>query len=250
MEELRSDNELDQSLEKLLIVTENDSAILKYIKNEVLSDSSSSDEEDLIDNNEEGWSETILKPQRWIFEDKCGLSEEAENCAEPIDFYQLFIDDELIQLVVDETNRYAEEQNANWSQTNIFEMKKFITLCLQMGIVRLPKLRDYWSTDLVFGKQSIGSNVMPRIRFENLTKYIHFTNNFIADNSNILYKISNFVDIFIQKCKLMFRPSNEVRIDESIIPFCEKIFDQSSLSDKTQRYDMKLLKLCSTSGFN
>ncbi|VDP10112.1 unnamed protein product [Heligmosomoides polygyrus] len=69
-----------------------------------------------------------------------------------------------MELVVRETNRYGADKNSNWLDTNIPEMKRFIGLCLKMGQVRLPLLRDYWNTSRELTETPVAAPVMTRVR--------------------------------------------------------------------------------------
>lgn len=78
----------------------------------------------------------------------------------PIDYFNILFTDELLDLLVEETNAYALEiffkmshQNAritNWIDTNKLEMKKFLSLVFHMGTIKLNRLEDYWKTNKLF----------------------------------------------------------------------------------------------------
>ncbi|XGW22980.1 hypothetical protein V3C99_005316 [Haemonchus contortus] len=76
-----------------------------------------------------------------------------------------------MDLIVRETNRYGIRQNEEFQETSADEMRKFIGLCLQMGLVKMPNLRDYWSSRPCLGGQA--GKIMRRTRFEELWKYLH-----------------------------------------------------------------------------
>ena len=69
--------------------------------------------------------------------------------------FSLFFPDELIQLIVDETNRYAKEclaskgSDEHW-ETNIEKLKAYLGFTILMGLNKLPHIYDYWSTNPVF----------------------------------------------------------------------------------------------------
>ena len=69
---------------------------------------------------------------------------------DPLSLFSLFFDDSLVGLIVEETNRYAEEclrgTNKQWS-TNAEEVRAYMGFLILMGINHLPEIRDYWSTD-------------------------------------------------------------------------------------------------------
>lgn len=85
--------------------------------------------------------------------------------AEPIDYFSLFLTNDIIQIMVDETNLYAtqtiEKQNDitpfsrlhRWTPTDLNEMRQFIGLVGYMGIVKVPELNNYWSTSKLFSFQ-------------------------------------------------------------------------------------------------
>ena len=79
----------------------------------------------------------------------------------PLDYFQLYFTDAVVDLLVIETNRYAEQyiqRNVvpphspvnTWTPTDKNEMLAFLGLTVLMGIVYKPRLTMYWSTDLVY----------------------------------------------------------------------------------------------------
>ena len=75
-----------------------------------------------------------------------------------LDFLELYLTDEIMTLIVNETNRYAEQflavniisaQNSYlslWEATTVPEMKTFRVILL-MGIIYKPQIPLSWSTD-------------------------------------------------------------------------------------------------------
>lgn len=118
-----------------------------------------------VDEPEDNWSSTIKTHNEWAFKEHAGVNYEMIlNIKDPLEFFQLFFTEELLNVVVTETNKYGTQRDCNWIETTNDEIIKFIGLCFAMGLVRLPKLRDYWSTRPIFNK-SIGSQIMSRNRF-------------------------------------------------------------------------------------
>ena len=217
-------------------------------RDELFTSSEAEAEEDIEE--EDVWSEVIQKPDRWPFTDTSGINYDAiAGCNEPIDFYRLYIDDKLINLIVNETNRYGYQKNPNWAPTTGFELKKLLALTMQMGIVKLPALRDYWSGDTVFGDHPIGAAVIPRTRFESLLSNLHLADNISADKADRLYKIADFINEFNQRCQKIYRPGEEVCIDESLIPFRGRIIFRQYIPNKRHRYGIKAFKLFSKGGY-
>jgi hypothetical protein len=218
-------------------------------------DSSEEDEEEENDDEEDdddsdSWSDTVTVHDSWNFDDSWGTDPRIlAGCYDPIDFYCLFLNADVLNLIVDETNRYGQGKDQAWAPTEAEEMKNFFGLCLQMGVVKLPKLRDYWSSRPVFGGYPIGSQVMPRNRFEKLMANLHLADNASFDGSDRLYKISPFITLFNAACERIYRPGRDVCIDESLVPFRGRIVFRQYIPNKRHRYGIKLFKLCSKGGY-
>jgi hypothetical protein len=251
------ENELEASYDRLLLDSEEDEDENQFNDTEghddlfVPLEDDSEDEMDVEEEDtEDVWDELIQKQDRWPFADASGINfDVVGGCKDPVDFYRLYVDDELINFVVDETNRYGNQKNPNWTLTTAFELKKLFALTMQMGIVKLPALRDYWSGDPVFGGHPICGDVMPRNRFENLLSNLHLADNVAADKSNRLYKIAEFMDKFNHKCQEVYRPGKDVCVDESLIPFRGRIVFRQYIPNKRHRYGIKVFKLCSRGGY-
>lgn len=80
----------------------------------------------------------------------------------PIDFYHLIVDQNIINNIVIETNKYAAQQIASkvisphsrlnkWYDTKESEKKCcFLGLLMWTGLVSLPSYDLYWSTSVIF----------------------------------------------------------------------------------------------------
>ena len=94
---------------------------------------------------------------------------------DPLGIFSLYFDDNLVGMIVEETNRYAEqclkESNKQWS-TDAEEIRAYLGFMILMGINRLPEIRDYWSTDTSLRYAPIADRIS-RDRFE-ITRYLHF----------------------------------------------------------------------------
>lgn len=72
----------------------------------------------------------------------------AETLLDPINYFQYFFTDDLLEQIVDFTNTYATwksgKKNLNLS---LLELKSFLGIWMYMGVNQLPSLRDYWGTE-------------------------------------------------------------------------------------------------------
>ena len=82
------------------------------------------------------------------------------------DLFCRFFTDQVWDLVMVETNRYANSFVDNpsaraWTDTTVEELKAFVGLLILMGIVRLPRLELYWSTNFPHIRTPGISSIMP-----------------------------------------------------------------------------------------
>lgn len=180
---------------------------------------------------------------------------------DPIDYFKHFIDDEIMSLLVTETNRFAAQSIASnstkrltqsrlqkWVDTDIEEMQKFLGIVLWMGLIQLPQLRDYWSTNMLYGNNI--PKIMSRNRFEMLLAMLHTCDNEgPRDPDDRLFKISKFLDILQPKFKSSYIPEELVCIDESNVPFRGRIHFRQYIPNKRHKYGIKVFKLCVSGGY-
>ena len=119
-----------------------------------------------------------------MFSENKGLCVRTGDTPNLLDFVELYLTDEILTHVVNETNRYAHqylEENSEkadntyfsaWTDTGILEMKKFFGLVILMGIIHKPNLPMYWSTDILY-HIPIFSKILTRDRFCLLQKFLH-----------------------------------------------------------------------------
>lgn len=148
-----------------------------------------------LESEEESWSENIEQIPELPFTSLSGIdNHEILLCTSPIEFYQKFLDDELISYILEETNKYASKKYINWKILESDEFYKFIAICLHMGIERRPNIKLYWSTRKVFS-ESFAAKFMSRNRFIQILNGLHFADNITADKSNRLYKIQSIIEL-------------------------------------------------------
>ena len=102
---------------------------------------------------------------------KCTLEVEVlvnlDHASTPFDIFQTVAGmNELLEVIVMETNRYTTQKGRNFETTED-EMKAFLGINFIMGISKLPSLEDYWSTDKCIGNEKI-QNVKTRTRFQSI----------------------------------------------------------------------------------
>jgi len=186
-------------------------------------------ENDALD--EDNWvyvTDSYTVPTDVIFDDIHGILDQSlTRDSSPIEILNKLLSDEVVALIVRETNRFAEQylssvaikpqaRSANWHPTNNSEMRKFLGLLYLMGIVKKPEIRHYWSSDPVMGTPVVNS-IMPRNRFELLLKFLHFSNNEDADPGDRLHKLQGLLDLMLKNFQSLYKPGKEISIDEAMV---------------------------------
>lgn len=173
--------------------------------------------------------------------------------------YKLFITDEVLDLIVRETNRYAEQQcrkqsgsksrTRKWTPTYKEEILNFFSISITMGLVPLPYINLYWSKDPIFHNDFI-SSIMARDRYLLLLKFFHFNDNENEDLQNgRLNKIMPLLSLLLKNYQANLTPGRNIIIDESIIPFRGRLIFRQYIPNKAHKYGIKLYKLCTDNGY-
>lgn len=91
---------------------------------------------------------------------------------EPIEFYKQIINDEILDIIVEESNKYAIQNNPE-SPLNLTrtELEQFFGILYATSLVKMPSTRMYWSKEFYFVKVA---GIMTVNRFERITKCLHF----------------------------------------------------------------------------
>ena len=82
------------------------------------------------------------------------------HCVTPLQFFMLLFTSEMIKKITAETNAYAEEKIANetvsrfsiwheWYDVAEEEILAFLAFIINMGVIHLPYVKDYWSQQFV-----------------------------------------------------------------------------------------------------
>ncbi|KAJ8937948.1 hypothetical protein NQ318_013204 [Aromia moschata] len=178
----------------------------------------------------------------------------------PIQYFLAFVDFDIIDMIVNQTNHYATQiliETKNISNkarvqtgepTDRKEIMHFIGLLGYMGIVRMSSLRDYWSTKWIFSNK-VAKNIMSRNRFEILLKMFHFSDNSLCPKGDRIYKVQPLLDRLIQNYKKIYTPRKMFCIDESVIPFQGRLVFKQYNPQKTHKYGIKIFKLCCENGY-
>ena len=107
------------------------------------------------------------------FTSPVGITFEIGNEARELDVLKKFFDDEILNVIVRATNRYARQKLTGealdkWQDVTLEETKAFFGVSVVMGVNILPSISDYWSSNQFLGNEGI-QKVMTKNRYENIS---------------------------------------------------------------------------------
>lgn len=155
-----------------------------------------------------------------------------------LDEYQVFsslVNDQVIDLLVLETNRYAQQyldahpnlppcsRAKKWKPTDNTEMRAFLGILCVMGYIKFPSYHSYWNTDSMTEMPGF-RKLMSRDRWLVIWEFLHVVNNDMAlprDDPNVdkIFKIRPFMELVLKNWQEHYTPSVNVSVDESIIAY-------------------------------
>lgn len=191
--------------------------------------------------------------------------------ADPIDYVLLFVNNDLVDHIVNETNRYADQwirghqeylrahprsrvhQWIRRGNTTRQEIYALFSLSINMGLNKKPILEGYFDT--THPSQYIPWFVdhFSRDRLSLLMKFLHFNNNETIpprdDPMYKLHKISPIVDRLCASFRRFYVPHQSISVDESMIGYKGKTphLRQFMPNKRHARFGIKLWCLCDAS---
>lgn len=160
---------------------------------------------------------------------------------DPIDYVQLYINQQVIDLIVTETNRYATswiESHQDYLQrfpksrvyrwikvgnTTSDEIRAFLSVIINMGLIKKPSIESYYNTSNKSQSTPWFPEHFSLTRFRLLLKFLHFADNTNPpdpqDAASRLYKIQGLVDLLNHSFRRYYEPFQNIAIDESMIGY-------------------------------
>ena len=118
-------------------------------------------------------------------------------------------------------------------------MKGFIAVVLNMGIVQLTNLKDYWSTDETINFPFFRS-LFTRDRFFQIFGMLYVGD---PDSINKCGKIQPFLDRLCPVFEAAFTPSKQIAVDESVITFKGRVSFRQYRKGKPHPWGIKAFVL-------
>ena len=134
----------------------------------------------------------------------------------------------------------------NWRDVTVEEMKAFVGVILNMGVVQLPDIKDYWRQDETINLPFFRS-VFSRDRFLQIFRLLHVGD---IPSPNRPSKIESFLQLLLPRFCRVFTPNKQIAVDESVITFKGRVSFHQYLKGKPNPWGIKAFVLSdSNSGY-
>lgn len=191
------------------------------------------------------WEQKDIKELQLLFPEP---NLEGFRTKSPVELFQLFFTEEIFDLILQETIRYATSKDPKVQNISKSDIKCFFGILLLSGYAKLPARRMYWQ-DLNDVHNIAVSESMRRDTFDLLMRYIHFANNEAPTENDKLFKLrllisklnENFLNSFVPECQLSY--------DEAMIRYFGSSGLRQYICNKPIRFGFKVWCLTASSGY-
>nr|XP_023024004.1 piggyBac transposable element-derived protein 2-like [Leptinotarsa decemlineata] len=129
------------------------------------------------------------------------VSPDAKQALTHTDFFRLFFGKKLLEMIIEENNRYALQKNTELNLT-MDELYVFLGILLLSEYGKYPNKRLYWSSEDDVPKMV--QNSMRLKRFDKILRFIHFNDNSKIIKDDRLYKLRPLIDQLNDKYKKLW----------------------------------------------
>lgn len=180
------------------------------------------------------------------------------------DIFYKMIDNDFVDKLCIETNRYADQkikllkdQNKflrtsrlyRWTPTDRNEMVSYLALTVLQGLYPLADEKSYFSFN-GYGTMPYFRKIMSHDRYLLLKCVMHFVDNDNITEATKLSKIQPVIDYFNVKFSTLYYPSQEIVIDESLLKWHGRLGFAQKIASKASQVGVKTYELCeSSSGY-
>ena len=117
-------------------------------------------------------------------------------------------------------------------------MEGFLGIVLNMGLIDMPELKDYWSVAWT-SQVPFFNRIMPRQRFMNIFWLLHVSSESAGAPTCRIDKVKAFLEPLIRQFQAQYSPSRFVSVDETMVGFRGRFGARQYIPSKPQKYGIK-----------
>lgn len=165
-----------------------------------------------------------------------------------LQIFEKIIDREFFELIINETTRYATQNNVKDFQITIDELKVFFAILFLSGYNQVPSKRSYWESaaDL---RNELVVGAMRRNRFLEICRFIHFADNTKISTSDKMWKLRPLISLLQNRFISLFVPEENLDYDECMVTYFGRHSCKQFIRGKPIRFGYKIWCLNTSSGY-
>lgn len=166
----------------------------------------------------------------------------------PVEVFEKLFDEEIVNLLTEETRRYATQKNNHSFSITSNDIKIFIGFLLFTGYHRLPREKLYWCVDEDLNVPIV-SNSMSRNKYYEIKRYFHLANNETIDKNDKMFKLRPLMEKLNKKFLQWGVFHNKLSIDEAMVKYYGHHSSKQFIRGKPVRFGYKDWMICSSTGY-
>lgn len=160
-----------------------------------------------------------------------------KNSLTPLEYFELFFDEVVYDMMVKFTNEYAQKKN-RVGDISLHEMKCFVAVLLFSGYIPVPRKNMYWEQS-ADSHNSLVANAISRDRFKHIMSNIHVCQNDHLNKDDRFAKVRPLLDLVNKRCIAFIPHKQHHFIDESMVPYFGRHGAKQFIRGKPIRYGYK-----------
>ena len=178
-----------------------------------------------------GESKTVNDSKNAIMEELAGKQRH--------EAFEKYVNAELKEMIVTETNRYAAQKNRN-STSKVTDLETFNTVLILTVYHSLLWTRMFWEKEEDIGLSIVYESIC-RKEFEDIKRYIYFADNNQLDTKHKFAKVRKPYDIMNKNLQQFNFFHSYYSVDEQIVPYTGKIAANRPFEQKLPILGTKIL---------
>ena len=166
----------------------------------------------------------------------------------PVTLFELFMSDDVVQSIAVSSVEYARQKGNHTFHLTSDDVRLFIAVLFTSGYAVLPARRMYWECSPDVRNEAI-STAMTRNRFEEILRYFHLADNNNLDQSDKFAKVRPLVSELNNRFLQHFPVSQQLSIDESMIPYFGHHSAKQFIRGKPIRFGYKVWCMTTPLGY-
>lgn len=167
----------------------------------------------------------------------------------PHEVFELFFDKSMLDMLSDQSNKYAAVIDKEHPNITEKEILAFIGILIMSGHVRCSNTSKFWGPETDTFSNPMAMKAMSLQRFRQLCRYMHFQSSDAYDENDRMWKLRPYTDRLNQNFAEHFHPEQHLSYDECMIAYYGKHTGREYIRKDPVRFGYKARCLNTPSGY-